>query len=420
MSVEPRFRRIYMYDENGNIISGSNPAPVYLTDGTNDAVINSDGQLHTVLRGTLDEGNSTTDNLLANDTFTGTAIDTLDYSALTISVHSDVASAIDGLVVQYSVDGIDWHDGEVYTIIAGANKFFTPTLQSRYMRIIYTNGGTDTSDFHIHTTLRKSPIKWSSHNITDPIKDEDDAQLIKAVITGKRVDGVYDNVSLTNGSNMKVSLEELENGISSNSNSQLNVTPFHADGTEGALITGIDYVSGKSGIDASTETLQTIDYQHHEIHSGSSYFIRSVATLAINNVFDMQFTTPDTAKWPHFTFMISVAAETEYYIYEGATVITPGTTITAFNANRNSTNTSGITIAIISNTSLVNANADTSVAAATELEHGITGAGRNGGEAARTDELVLKQNTTYCFRVIANAAGYINFRISWYEHTDKN
>jgi len=178
--------------------------------------VNASGQAHVVLRGALDAGNSTTTNLGIDEVFIGASIDTLDYSAVTITISTDKDSATNGLVVQYSVDESDWHDGESYTIVGGADKFFTPTMQSKYMRIVYTNGPDATTDFHIHTTLRKNTIKWSSHNIDDPIKDQDDAELIKAVITGKRVDGTYDNVNLTNGANMKVSLEEYDSAFIDN------------------------------------------------------------------------------------------------------------------------------------------------------------------------------------------------------------
>jgi hypothetical protein len=186
---------------------------VKITDGTNTASVNTDGQIHTVLRGKIDTNNSTSSNLGAGAAFTGTATDTLDYSSLSFMVYSDVASATDGFDIQYSTDGsTDWHSGEKYTIIAGATKFFTPTLQNRYMRIVYTNGAAPQGDFHIHAILRKVPMKPSSHNIDDPIMDEDDAELVKAVITGKKANGIYDNVSLTNGGNMKVSLEEMDSG----------------------------------------------------------------------------------------------------------------------------------------------------------------------------------------------------------------
>jgi len=173
-------------------------------------------------------------------------------------------------------------------------------------------------------------------------------------------------------------------------------------------------------IDPSTHSLQIIDYDHHEIHGGSHYFIEDVVDLSINNVYDLQWTTPATTKWAHFTFRLQVEAETNWYIYEGATIAVAGTAITARNNDRNSGNASGMTIAGITNTSVANANADTAVAAATQLAHGIAGAGKDAGNAERSNEIILRQNTIYCFRAIATAAGFVNFRVEWYEHTAKD
>lgn len=180
------------------------------------------------------------------------------------------------------------------------------------------------------------------------------------------------------------------------------------------------YNANTTGVDASTAALMTVDYEHHEIHSGSHYFIQDVQDLAINAVIDVQFTTPNTAKWSHFVFRLECESETEWYIYEGATISAAGSSVTPINNNRNSSNTSGNTIAIQSNSSLANANADTDVSGATELAHGIIGAGRDSGIRGRAQEIILKQNTIYCMRAVANAAGYVDFTMEWYEHTDKN
>jgi len=173
-------------------------------------------------------------------------------------------------------------------------------------------------------------------------------------------------------------------------------------------------------VDASTHSIQTLTYEHHEIHSGSHYYIEDVADLSLNNVYDMQWVTPNTTKWSHFIFELNCESETEWMIYEGAVITNAGSAVVAINNNRNSTNTSVNTITSQLNTSLANANLDTSVLAATEIAHGIVGAGKDSGSVTRSDELILKQNTTYCMRAIATAAGYINFRVKWYEHTDKD
>ncbi|WP_298752981.1 hypothetical protein [uncultured Arcobacter sp.] len=207
-----------------------------------------------------------------------------------------------------------------------------------------------------------------------------------------------------------------------NSPVALTADPVIAEGTNTIGYVGIKDEGGiPVSVDDSTESLQVIDYPHHEIHSGSHYFIQSYTDLSINNVFDIQFTTPNTTKWIHMLYDINSESETAWFIYEGATATVPGTSVTPLNNNRNSINTSAVTAATQQNTSLTNANSDTDVSGATLLASGILGAGRQvGGTAGRDDEIVLKQNTTYCFRIVATAAGYTNFHVLWYEHTDKH
>lgn len=169
-----------------------------------------------------------------------------------------------------------------------------------------------------------------------------------------------------------------------------------------------------------TNSLQTVDYAHHEIHEGDAYFIVDSVDLSINNVYDMQFTTPNTTKWIHFTFTLDCEAETEWFIYEGVTVGTPGTKITPLNHNRNVTATTATFVSGITNTSVANANSATAVSASTQMCHGIVGAGRNGGNFRHETEYVLKQGTKYCFRAIATAAGNTSFVVQWYEHANRH
>ena len=186
-------------------------------------------------------------------------------------------------------------------------------------------------------------------------------------------------------------------------------------------IVGAKWTSGVSGIDKATDTVQTIDYEHHEIHAGSHYMVVDVADLAINNVFDMHFVTPDTTKWTHWVFKLDTESETEWYVYEGA-VITAALSgaVTPYNNDRNSANTSGNTLTSELFATIAAANVKTDISGATLLAHGIIGDGKNGGIDVRGRELILKQNTVYLLRAVANTAGYIDFDMEWYEHTNKN
>lgn len=396
------FNQIKVLNSAGTLVDSSNPFPVREWSF-------------------IDASNSTSTNLGAGGVFTGTATEIIQYGVVSVAVYSDVASATDGLQIQQSVDGTsDWHWVDTYTIAAGAAKTYQVQPVGDYLRIIYTNGATPTGDLHIHVVLHPDYIKPSSHRIQDAISTDDDAELVKAVITGKNPSGTFVNFQSTTAGNFKMSLEELESGVSSNSNTQLNVTPFHADGTEGILFSGTNYTTGKSGIDASTEAVICTDYSHHELHEGNHFFVEDVADLAINNVFDMQFTTPNTTKWANFSFELNCEAETMWYIYEGVSVILAGASVTPINNNRNSATTSTMTLNSITNSNTSNANADTDVSGALEIAHGIVGAGRSGGVVNRDREIILKQNTIYCMRAIASAAGYTNFNMQWYEHVDKN
>ncbi len=395
--------RNVLYDASGNAIE-----------------INDSGQLKVVLDGKVCPNNTTQTPLAADAVFNGTSGETLDYALIFVSVFSDVASATNGLKYFTSSDNVTFYAEDSFTIPANTNKTFSFQPNRRYFKVQYTNGGTDQTTFDLQTIFKKTNSKASSHKISDSIVTEDDAELVKAVLTGKNPAGNFVNFEATTSGNFKCSLEELENNVSVNSNKQLKTTSFDSSGNEGQTIIGVNKISGKDGIDSATNTLQFISYEHHEIHSGSHFTVADVVDLSINNVFDIQITTPNTTKWTHFTFQLTTEAETEWHFYEGVTINTAGTAEMVYNNDRNSANASTLVVNGITNTNLANANADTAVAAATDLLHGISGAGRTAGADTREREIILKQNTIYSLRFIATAAGYIDYTLEWYEHTNKN
>jgi len=135
-------------------------------------------------------------------------IDTKNYGIIICSVYSDVASATDGLCIEFSSDGVNWYWSDDYTIAAFTGKTFSIQTQARFMRVCYTNGGTDQGVFALETTLKPMYIKPSSHRVADAISGQDDAELIKAVITGENPTGNFINFQATKAGNFKVSLEE--------------------------------------------------------------------------------------------------------------------------------------------------------------------------------------------------------------------
>lgn len=180
----------------------------------------------------------------------------------------------------------------------------------------------------------------------------------------------------------------------------------------------VDTDLGPITIDDATDAITTIDYAHYGVHSGSSYVVKSWSDRANNEVVDAQITTPNTLEWVHMFANFSTESEFMYYIYEGATINVVGVAQTPRNRDRNQADVSVLTVAVIENATVALANADTPVAGATLIFEGVTGAGRKigGGERAE-EEFILKQNTIYCLRLVANAAGWADFEINYYEHT---
>lgn len=196
------------------------------SDGT--AVeINSSGQMHVVMEGLFDSGNSTTTPLSAGATYTGTSIETLEYAIFFVTAHSDVASATDGLCVEVSTNNSTWHVSECFTVPANTNKTYSFQCDHRYVRVKFTNGGTNQSSFELSTIFKKTNSKPSSHRIQDSIIDDDDAELVKAVITGQRPDGTFVNFQSTEQGNFKVAVEEYGDTPSIDSFARLRISePF--------------------------------------------------------------------------------------------------------------------------------------------------------------------------------------------------
>ena len=175
-------------------------------------------------------------------------------------------------------------------------------------------------------------------------------------------------------------------------------------------------------IDASTNSLNCISYEHHEIHGGSLYTAEDNASGGSGTKATISFTTPDTTKWAHAIFTVRANVESHYTLGEGATITAAsGADYVPRNQNRNSGNAS----ALISAGSAGGAGKVTIGGTVTNfgtvLETIHFGSGKQGGEGRGMREWVLKQNTTYACEVETEAASSeCTIEIHWYEHTDKH
>lgn len=155
--------------------------------------------------GIVSTGNSSSATLNAAGVFTGTTEEILPYAQITVMVKASHASATDGLSIQWSSDGTNFDDTDVFTIPANKGKVFTFGAQARYFRVVYTNGGTNQTFFRLHTTLKMFSQKPSTHRIQDTISTDDDAEIVKAIITGDDGQGNFANVRVDNIGRLLVS-----------------------------------------------------------------------------------------------------------------------------------------------------------------------------------------------------------------------
>ena len=185
---------------------GAHVNKTIIFDGTNNVLVNSEGQMHVVQESRTDTNNTTKVALGADAVFTGLARDITGYQGgINITVKTDAAgSATKGLVVQYSDNASDWCDGESYTIDANKTKFYSAPSWMPYYRIVYTNGSIAQTNFTLHSMVKKLVGKPSSHNANESINDEDDGELTVSTIQIRKDDGDWIPAKGTDDGNIAV------------------------------------------------------------------------------------------------------------------------------------------------------------------------------------------------------------------------
>lgn len=175
-----------IYDVKGQqTMSSSNPM-VIASDQSNLPTVSKGNVVSTV--------NSTSTPLGANAVFTGTSEDVLDYGVIQVTVRSNVASATDGLRFLFSADNVTFYSSDEYTIGAGKFKTYSLAPVARYFKVEYTNGASAQSTFLIHTAYRQQYTKPSSHRVADSISEQDDAEVVQAVISARTPGGGHINI----------------------------------------------------------------------------------------------------------------------------------------------------------------------------------------------------------------------------------
>ena len=167
--------------------------------------------------------------------------------------------------------------------------------------------------------------------------------------------------------------------------------------------------------DGATDALQTIDYAHHEIHSGSHFFYTDYdSDVDTASPKYYRITTPDTAKWAHMLFTLYSEGVGTWQLFENPTVNAAGTTATVFNNDRNSATTATTVIAYDATST-----ADGTLLKTWRTGSGTTAPSRVGTESRNDTEIILKQNEDYFLKFTPDADNAkTKIELEFYEHTN--
>jgi hypothetical protein len=72
-------------------------------------------------------------------------------------------------------------------------------------------------------------------------------------------------------------------------------------------------------LDSSTSSIQVVDYAHHEVHSGSHYYVQGFRNMGLAEVFRIRLQTPASPKEVHFLYSIKSTKALVTTFDEGAT-----------------------------------------------------------------------------------------------------
>lgn len=192
------------------------------------------------------------------------------------------------------------------------------------------------------------------------------------------------------------------------------ITVFReSDNTKSRYVTSTFIDQNDNQIVAGSEKpFPVADINHVRLHEGRAYYVYylngDANPLANDASIDIAIAW-GSGKTPHLVFDVNCGGDSEFQIYEGATV-TGGTAFTAINRYRPSTNVS-------SSAALINPTVtSTGTTLASQFISGGSG-GQAGGGAAFSFQYVLKPLTTYLFR-LTNRSGQSHMAhtmIEWYE-----
>lgn len=320
---------------------------------------------------TVDSGNSTTSTLTASSAFTGTGVDVLGFSAVTIQLDASHDSAVDGMSFQLSTDNTNWDSVHPFTYTAadGAREFQFST-HAQFFRIVYTNGGTNQTHLRIQTILHHNTPITTIHRLVDDVDPDRSATMHKSVVfaqtsgsgdfkaiaanaqgklqVGADIDGAaIESIEDTQHSTGDIGIMPLavrNDTLASLVDTDGDYAPHQVNATGALYVDGSDVtqpISGTVTANLSATDNAVLDDIAAKLAPGESHYrnIDANAEAAIKG-------SAGTLKWLHV--MNQTAAKAYLHLYDATTAsVTPGSTTPDFTfalPTQGDTNGAGFTL----------------------------------------------------------------------------
>jgi hypothetical protein len=175
--------------------------------------------------------------------------------------------------------------------------------------------------------------------------------------------------------------------------------------------------------DATTQVLETIEFEHSEIHQGEHFYFTDTQTIsaASSDAVDYLLVVPNTDKCPHMTWELDGIAITSFYLYEDVSNQSSDgwTAELTYNNNRNSSNDA--TMLIYSKVGSSDASTDYGTGVPIwEYSSGAASQQSKTPSLVRAQkEMPLGKGIKYVMRCLSgSASNLVNILFTWYEHTN--
>ncbi len=131
--------------------------------------------------GFVSEKNSTRTPMAAGETFTGDWEEVAIFSQINTVIRTDVASAINGYTLEFSMRGTVGSGFRAKTFTVSPNTSQAHTLASiaEFFRVVYINGSTDQTEFEIECIYHVYQSKPLTSTATETIGDFSDVLLVR-------------------------------------------------------------------------------------------------------------------------------------------------------------------------------------------------------------------------------------------------